>query len=411
MIRAGQARPAILFVHDHYPGQFGALAAHLHRRGWSVRFATADRHAPSHAPWPVLRYAPHRSPHGATHPYVQGAERAALQGQACIRALMAADLPAPDIIVSHTGPGAGQYLRHIYPRSHIVAYCEWWYRADGPDIRHADHCNGETAQVHPEAGILREVRNAPIATEIANADRALSPTRFQATQFPGAFRDRMTVRHDGVDTTFFAPSHVPPRTPPALGQVPRSAPLLTYATRGMEPYRCFPEVIEAFRILLDRHPSWYAAIIGENRVFYGSEKDRQTDWQTWAEERLGPLRERVCFTGFLQKEAFRDALRRSNAHVYASVPFVLSWSLIEAMALGVPLVASATPPVLEIVDGKLAKLCAPDDPESIARAIEDVVLHPDDAKARGQRARQHALDRYSHERLLPEHEAWLLCGA
>ncbi len=229
-------RPAILFVHDDHPGQFGALARHLQGQGWAVAFATAAEgpgSRPYRAPWPVIGYRPHRAPAAATHPYVQGCERAALQGQACLRALLAASLPAPDIVVSHAGPGAGLYLRDLYPDSHIIAYCEWWYGAPGPDLAFLSELEGRTSCDTIEARVLARARNLPVSAELLAADRGLCPTRFQAEQFPDVLRTRLCVRHDGIDTDFFAPLDVPGRRH-GFGTIPEGVPLVTYATRGME---------------------------------------------------------------------------------------------------------------------------------------------------------------------------------
>lgn len=401
--------PSILFVHDHHPGQFGALAKHLLGRGWTVTFATAAP-APGRAPWPVIAYQAHRPPSPATHPYAQGYERAALQGQACLRALIGAGLAAPDIVVSHAGPGAGLYLRDLYPASHIVAYCEWWYESPGPDIEYLRRLNGDTAAPDPETRLLARARNLSISAELLAADRGLCPTGYQLARFPAALRPCLTLRHDGIDTDFFSPAPVRPRRLDFLGAVPADAPLLTYATRGMEPHRCFPQVIRAFAAVLARHPAWHAVIAGGTAVHYGSDADRRTDWEAWAVERLGACAARVHFTGPLPRRGYLDLLRRSDAHVYATVPFVLSWSLIEAMAAGSPLVASRTAPVLEFLGDDTARLFDPASQDDLVRTLEEVVGDPAAARRRAARAREEAIDRCAAARLLPENKRWLREG-
>ncbi len=181
--------PSILFVHDSFPGQFGALVRGLAARGWQVAFATA---APGPAPDGIrlLRYAPHRDPAPGTHPYAQPMDRAALRAQAFARAAFAArrDGLAPDVVVTHAGGGAGMFAREIFPGARVIAYCEWWYRHPGPDVAWLA-AHGYPHPAGPEAALHEQSRNAPIAMELTDADAAVCPTAFQASQFPKVFRD------------------------------------------------------------------------------------------------------------------------------------------------------------------------------------------------------------------------------
>jgi glycosyltransferase involved in cell wall biosynthesis len=269
--------PTILFVHDSFPGQFGALARGFAADGWQVAFATAAPVAAT-AGLRVLRYAPHREPAAATHPYAQPMDRAALRAQGFARSALAAkrDGFAPDVVVTHTGGGAGMFAKQIFPRARVIAYCEWWYRFPGADVAWLA-AHGYPQPTGPEAALHEQARNAPIALELAAADGAVCPTAFQAAQFPPAFRDRLTVLHDGVDTDRFRPA--PGAREDTLdGLLPESARLVTYATRGMEPHRGFPEFMAALPAVLAADPRAVAVVAGDNRVCYGGDGLRGTDW-------------------------------------------------------------------------------------------------------------------------------------
>jgi glycosyltransferase involved in cell wall biosynthesis len=95
-------------------------------------------------------------------------------------------------------------------------------------------------------------------------------------------------------------------------------------------------------------------------------------------------------------------------HVYLAVPFVLSWSVLEAMATGCALVASDTPPVREVVeDGRNGLLADMRDPGAIAAAVERLL--DDRATARRFRAAARATveQRYALERQLKRQEKLL----
>ncbi len=391
----------ILFVHDSFPGQFGALGEWLGRRGWDVAFATASRAA---APGlRVLRYAPHRAPSPATHPYAQPMDRAALKAQAFVRAALAArrDGWRPDVVVAHSGWGAGMFAKDVFPEAAYVAYCEWWYRHPGVDVAYLAGLAGCSPAVAPEAAIHERARNAPIAMDLAAADAAICPTRFQAAQFPAVFRDALTVLHDGIDTDHFRPAPDPgDRTLDRTlgGAVPEDARVVSYATRGMEPHRGFPQFMATLPAILAADPRAVAVIAGENRVAYGGDALLRMDWKAkaLADHDLDPAR--VRFVGHLAPPDYLRLLRRTDAHVYLTVPFVLSWSMLEAMSCACPLVLSDTAPVREFADARAAAMVDLARPASIAAGVVETLSRAASPDRRRARARAVVLATLSQRR-------------
>jgi glycosyltransferase involved in cell wall biosynthesis len=399
----------VLFVHDHFPGHYKHVAAALASDPANrVVFATAGRReagadvgAASAIPGVEMRtYFPHRGPGEATHPYVRPFEDAVLRGQAMFRLCRSLRNEGfvPDLICAHAGFGPGLYLKEAFPETPLLSYFEWFYRSAGAD---ADFLGGA---MHPDDACRVRTRNAAILVELAQCDWGLCPTDFQRSQFPAAFRDKMTLLHDGIDTDLFSPRPGTPMALPGL-DLSQAPEIVTYATRGMEPYRGFPQFMRAAALLLERRPNLHIVVGGADTVSYGS---RRTDGRSYKEAVLAELAgrdlSRLHFCGPLEGEQWLTLLRATTVHVYLTVPFVLSWSLLEAMSAGSPIVASDTAPVREVVtDGVEGLLADLRSPEAIARRVEEAL---DDRALRArlsEAARGRALSQYDLADLLPRH--------
>ena len=82
----------------------------------------------------------------------------------------------------------------------------------------------------------------------------------------------------------------------------------------------------------------------------------------------------------LQYDDYRRVLQHSWVHVYWTVPFILSWSLMEALASGCCVVASDTPPVQEVITSGQEGLLVPFfEPEALAAQVDGLLA---DAGAR-----------------------------
>lgn len=380
--------PSILFIHDNFPAQFGGLGRWLAGRDWDVTFATAATVTEA-GPMRILRYAPHRKPSPETHPYAQGMDRAAINAQAFVRAALAARRAGyrPDVIVAHSGWGAGMFAKDVFPDAAYVAYCEWWYRYPAADTIYLDRLEGRSAEPTLEAPMHERARNAPIAMDLAASDAAICPTKFQASQFPPALRRQLAVMHDGIDTDFFRPSAAAERSTLG-GLVAEDAHVVTYATRGMEPHRGFPQFMAALPTILRADPKVVAVVAGENRVVYGSERLRSIDWKARALEANDLDPARVKFVGRLGASDYLLLLQRSTVHVYLTVPFVLSWSMLEAMSAGCALVLSDTAPVREHANEKTATMVDLAKPATISDAVIGLISATSECALRRTRARE-----------------------
>ena len=385
----------LLFLHNNFPAQFGNVARHLSNRGHDVTFGTRWKGNPPG--WlRMVRFEPHRRVRREQHPYLSFVESAVLNGQALARVgwRMKEEGYSPDLVVAHSGWGPGLYVRDIWPDAKFVGYFEWYYHPRGADAGFLDPVTRDDEH-------RIRTRNAAILLDLAACNWGLVPTAFQASRFPESLRRKLSVQHDGVDTDYFAPRAGRRLTLPDL-DLSGADELVTYVARGMEPYRGFPQAMAAFAEVQKRRPRAHVVIVGEDRVAYGR---RLPGGDTYRRKMLRELDldpDRLHFTGRLARDRYREVLLASSVHVYLTIPFVLSWSMIEAMSAGCMLVASDTEPVREVVrDGENGRLVEFFDTDGLADRICEALERPDDFAHLREGARRTAVERYAASTLVP----------
>ena len=386
----------VMFLHNNFPAQFGAIAHYLSRRGHEVTFGTRWKGTPPD--WlRLVRYEPHREVGRQQHPYLTFVESAVLNGQAFARVgwKMKDEGWSPDLVVAHSGWGPGLYVRDVWPEARLLVYFEWYYRSRGADV-------GFLAPATRDDEHRIRTRNAVILLEHAACHWGLVPTAYQASRFPELARRKLTVQHDGVDTAWYAPRPGRRLTLPDL-DLSHVEELVTYVARGMEPYRGFPQAMAAFAQVQRRRPRAHVVVVGEDRVAYGRRLPDGDSWRQRALRELALDRDRLHFTGRLPRNLYREVLLASSAHVYLTIPFVLSWSMIEAMSAGCLLIASDTDPVREVVrDGENGLLVDFFDTDALADRICEALDRPGDFAHLREAARRTAVEGYAAATLVPQ---------
>ncbi len=367
----------ILFSHTNYPAQFRRLVPALVEEGHDVVFLARNRewHAPSVRGFHLTTYEPARSGGSAAiHPYLRRMEQAVLEGQAVYRA--AQELIAqgwhPDWVVNHVGYGNGFYLSEAFPRARRIGLFEWYYNAFGADVDFLQH-----GRVDPDRQLKLRTWNAQILLELGACHHWVTPTHWQRQQFPEPLREGFAVIHEGIDVAHLA--GLRKCNFPRLSVLPDDPGLevLTYVSRCFEEYRGFPQAMQAIALLQQRRPKLHVLIAGHDGVAYGAQRSDGRSWGEWAKQEIPLDPKRTHWLGMLQDEAYWQVLAHSTVHLYLTVPFVLSWSLLEAAAAGCAIVASATPPVQEVLThGHSALLVDFFSPEAQAQAIETLLEQP-----------------------------------
>ncbi len=401
--------PQILFLHDNFPAQFGYIGEYLVSKGWEVWFGTQRKDA-RHDRFKVFNYKPHREVTKDIHPYTANFERACLTGQAVARAALSLEKRGlkPDIVVAHSGWGPGIYAKDIWPDVRYVGYFEWYYMREAPDTAYLSAADGG-ADDGGERNIDQELRarsrNAAIMMDLAQCDAAICPTEFQKSTFPDCFRDKLLVMHDGIDTVTYGPDRNAKLVLPDL-DLSHADEIITYVARGMEPYRGFPEFMRALDALQKRRPRTHAVIVGQDRVAYGKQLPEGDSYKKRMLEELDLDMSRTHFTGLLPRSHYRQVLQASSIHVYLTVPFVLSWSMMESMSAGCCLLASDTAPVREMLtDGVNGATVDMRDQDAIVARMEDLLDNRNLRHTLGNAARAAMINRYAQSDALPEKKA------
>ncbi|HPD92785.1 MAG: glycosyltransferase [Rhodobacter sp.] len=368
----------ILFVHQNFPGQFLHLAPALVDRGHQV-VALTDETNTRTSPITTYRY---RKPEGRPDPrearlgttYAEMTNRAYRAARAA-RQLRDKHGFVPDVVFGHGGWGETLFLREIWPEARHLLYAELYYSPHGLDVGF-DPEFGTADDDKKFAVIARQGHQALMMTQ---CDAALSPTEFQADTFPTCFRDKITIIHDGIDTDRLRPDPQARAVLPSGVEFRAGDEVLTFVNRNLEPYRGYHSFVRALPEVLRARPKAQVVIIGGDDVSYGP---RPGGGRTWKEIFLDEVRDRidlsrVHFTGKVPYPTFAALMQCTRVHCYLTVPFVLSWSLLEAMSAGALVVGSRTAPVEELIrDGVTGRLVDFFDTAEIAETLIDGLADP-----------------------------------
>ncbi len=376
-----------LFIHQNFPGQFLHLVRHLTRQGdHEVVFISE----PNANVLPGVRRIFYKMRRGAspeTHPAAQEFEVAMLRAE--MVAQTARNLKnlgfEPDIIVGHHGWGELLNIRDVYPDTPMLGYLEFFYHVDKFDV-------GFDPEFPDDPALHARVRakNAVNLLALNISGHGQTPTLFQKSTYPDWAQDGIAVLREGVDLQACAPDASLAKRDFLLRNVlvRTDEKLVTYVSRDLEPYRGFHSVMRALPRILDERPDARVILVGGDGVSYGA-RLAEGSWREALTAELGSRLDlsRVHFVGKLDYQSYADLLKRSDAHVYLTYPFVASWSLREALASGCAIVGSDTAPVQEFIrHGKNGLLAPFHDPEGIADAVLELLEN----KALSQRLRRAA---------------------
>lgn len=396
----------ILFVHQNLPAQFVHLAPALIGRGHKVTGLTASTNT-LNIPYPVARYGwkprnfdPNVFELATT--YAEMINRARIVAEAAQELKERANLQ-PDLIVSNPGWGESILLKEVWPEAHHLVYAEFFYRTHGLDTDFDPELQKQDLKMH----LWITSRQAHLLHAFHSADSLIVPTEWQKKVLPHYIQPMTSVIHDGVDTQ---------RIRPAEGKMSVTIPgtslkfqtgdeVLTFVNRNLEPYRGYHIFMRALPQVLRERPNAQVVIVGGDDRSYSPRAPAGT---TWKQMYLDEVKDRidlsrVHFVGRVPYATLNDLMRVTRVHTYFTYPFVLSWSMLEAMAAGALVVGSRTPPVEEIIeDGVNGRLVDFFDVDGLARTLIETLANPRAFDGLRQKARQTIVERYDlKSRCLP----------
>lgn len=386
----------VLLVHQNFPGQFLHLAPELVRRGHEV-LALTDLGNKRDIGIPTLRYrhdAPKVDPAACRlgRNYTLQSDRGVTVARACAQ-LRRDKGYVPDVIVGHSGWGETLFLKEVWPEAKVIVYAEFYYRGRGADVGF----DPEAGEAGFDQVMIAQGRAAHLGQALLHADAGISPTEWQASTYPPALRRMIEVIFDGVDTGTLRPDPAAMVTLPGGRAIRAGDEVLTFVNRNLEPYRGYHTFMRALPEVLAARPGAQVVIVGGDEVSYGPPPK---DGRRWKDIYLDEVKDRldlsrVHFVGKLPYPTFVSLLQVSRAHAYLTYPFVLSWSMLEAMSVGALVIGSDTAPVREVIrHGENGIMVDFFDIAGWSRAMTEALAAPERFAPLRAAARQTVLDRY-----------------
>ena len=387
----------VLFIHQNFPGQYRHIASALADDPNNTVIAIGEGKNVGRLGHPRVAEVGYKTPKGAgpeTHHYLQSTEAGIRRGQQVIRVIDELKTAGftPDIICCHPAWGEGLFLRDVCPDVPLLYFFEFFYRATGLDT------NFDPEFQSPRDGIFKtRIRNSIHLQSLHQADCGITPTHWQHQSLPVEYQEKVSVIFDGIDTGVVTPDSAVELEIKEELTLKTGDEVITFVNRNLEPYRGYHQFMRALPELMQQRPNAHILIVGGDGVSYGPAPPKgQTYKQMFLSEVADKIdQSRLHFLGKLPYDTYLKVLQLSSVHVYLTYPFVLSWSLLEAMSAGCAIVASATPPVKEVVsDGENGLLFDFFDTKELVRQVCKVLDAPDQMADMRERARQHTIQHY-----------------
>lgn len=396
----------ILLIHRTFPGQFESIIRELVKDSTNNVVFITDNKNSIEIPGVKKYISLSENFDYNCHPYLEHYEQAVELGLSVVKKALEIKEEGfkPDIIYGFSGWGNSMFIKTVFPDVPFICYFEWYEKSKDSVF----DFDGTSPNEEVQANIM--CNNSHILQTLVSSDAGICPTHWQKKQFPKEFQNKIKVIHDGIDTEFCKPQEgveifIEDKNIKLTGKDE----IITYGTRGLEPYRGFPEFMKAVEQLLIKRPNAHFIIAGADVACYSPRLENGSYLQLMLEQ-LHIDTDRVHFIGTLPFDYYIKLLQISSVHVYLTYPYVLSWSVLNAMSTGCCIVASNTQPVQEVIEDNYNGLLV--DFFDTYKLVEKIEYALDSknkykiVKIR-ENARQTIIDKYSISKLLSEHINYL----
>jgi len=397
-----------LFVHNNFPGQYQHIVRALTRDPKARIVAIGSATSQEMNNVRLLKYSLNDVDVSATHPFARRFDTECHRAEQVLYALssLATSGFVPDIIFAHPGWGETLPLRTVFPDARILLYCEFFYAKQGRDVGF----DPEFPETGADGHVALHLKNASSLLALSDCDFGISPTNWQRSTFPKEYQSKISVIHEGIDVDVVKPDPGAVLRLPSGPELRRSDEVVTFVARNLEPLRGYHQFMRALPRIMAARPQAQIVVIGGDGASYGASPPRGTTWKSLFVDEVAEHidRKRVHFAGRLPYSDYLTALQVSSAHVYLTYPFVLSWSLLEALSAGGLVIGSDTPPVREILNSKNGLLTPFFDTEQLAARVIEALTHPRRFRSVRAQARRTILEQYDLTRIcLPKMMAFI----
>ncbi len=304
---------------------------------------------------------------------------------------------SPDIIHAHANFGTMNYTKEIFPNARQTGFFEWLYSIETErQIHYIDK--------NPKQALSIQQRQCNILSigALDMVDVAISATEWQKSQFPKEYHSKIQCAHNGINTEYFKPD-IPQNLPENIVKL-KGKEIITYTARSLEPHRGFITFYRSIPKILKERPNAHVIIVGNTEHTYSNPPpDGKTYLQLIQEEVQVDL-SRVHFLPLVGYDIYKSILQMSSVHIYFTVPFTLSWSLLESMSCGCTMVVSDTPTVHEVVKHEQNALLTDfHDENKLAETVCYALKNHNNLENMRLNARKTVLEKYDEKILLPKY--------
>ena len=369
----------ILFVHQNFPGQFKNLAPALLKEGYDVHAIGYTPNIKEVKPYTGLHLHSYNIAKGSSddiEPLAAEFETKMIRGKSIADKCeqLKKEGLNPNLIIAHPQWGETFFLRDVWPETKILSYFEMHWRMNNSDIDFDQEFYTEELKKFTKRKI--RPRNAFNEIIYRDSDKIITPTEYQKSTAPEYLKKNIHVVHDGIDTKYLIPSTKGEILLDGKTKLTKKEKIISFINRNLEPQRGYHIFMRSLPRVLKDNPDVHILIIGGNDSGYGLAPPEGKTWKDifYNEVKDQLDQSRVHFLGRIDYKTLIGIYQLTTLHVYLTYPFVLSWSVLEAMSCGSLILGSNTAPVSEVItDRKNGLLVDFFDIDKLSGAMDEVL--------------------------------------